>query len=59
MPNSLKYRDIIVLDSTKPIPQFLKDFDIKEKVKKKRYEIRQFREDINRRNEVRNQISKV
>jgi hypothetical protein len=37
----------------------LKDFDVKEKVKKKRYEIRKFREDIIRQNDVRQQIAKV
>jgi len=27
LPETLRYRDIIVLDSTKETPSFLKDFD--------------------------------
>ena len=40
IPPSMKYRESIIVDPTKEIPEAIKQIDIKKKLAKQRYEIR-------------------
>ena len=45
MPPSWKYRESLILDRTKEVPQEIKELDTKKELSKKRYEIRYNLED--------------
>jgi hypothetical protein len=40
IPPSMKFRESIIVDPTKPIPEEIKQIDVKKKLAKKRFEIR-------------------